>query len=196
MAKCPTFPTLYDNCLQFCIKFLKDYGYLQAGQRKGVCNWSSNGNNTGSISFEIDTTDESPFVILDYSFQGEPRKYKVGLVTIPANIGKGEIWYLVCPVTKKRCRVLYSIDGYFLHRQAFKGCMYKIQTESKADRQTTRKYKPIYKGNEYDQLQAKHFKMFYNGKPTSRFLRIMKKIKAAEALPDPLFDKFKFRIGK
>lgn len=196
MVKCPTYPTLYDDCLQFSTKFLKEYGYLKAGQRKGVSNWSRNGNNIGSISFEIDTTGESPFVILDYSFNDEPRKYKVGLVTIPANIGKGVIWYFVCPVTKKRCRVLYSIDGYFLHRQAFKGCMYKIQTESKNDRQTTRKYKPMYKGNEYDQLRAKHFKTFYNGKPTSRFLRIMKKIKAAEALPDPLFDKFKFRIGK
>ena len=69
---------------------------------------------------------ENCFLAMD-----EPRNYKVYLTSTPSNLNRGEIWYFICPQTKKRCRKLYSIGGYFLHREAFNGCMYKIQIESK-----------------------------------------------------------------
>ncbi|MEH6405997.1 MAG: hypothetical protein V7767_01830 [Leeuwenhoekiella sp.] len=68
---------------------------------------------------------------LDYNYKKEPRNYKVNLVSIPSNIGNGKIWYFLCPETNKRCRNLYSIGGYFLHRKAFKGAMYESQKQSK-----------------------------------------------------------------
>ncbi len=135
---------------------------------------------------------ENPYIELDYKCNEAPINYRVQLVSDPSNLGKGVVWYFVCPHTGKRCRKLYSADTYFYHRSAFRCCMYKIQTE----RQITRKWKPLYKGNEYYQLQAKHFKHWYNGNPTKRFLRIMKVIKQAEALPDLLFDKLKYLTGK
>lgn len=193
MPKPHTYPTLYDDCLQLDISFLRKQGYLNPDQWKsGTITWSRNGNKTASISIQVNTQPESLYLELDYKCNEAPINYRVQLVSAPSNLGKGVVWYFVCSHTGKRCRKLYLIGGYFLHREAFKGCMYKIQTESKRERQTTRKYKPMWKGNEYDQLQAKHFKHYYNGNPTKRYLQIMKVIKQAEALPDPLFDKLKY----
>lgn len=190
MAKFATYPTLYDECLTLTISFLKRYGYLKPGQfQSGTSTWSVNCHETASIALAVNTKVAKPYIELNYSASGEARKYQLGLVTIPANIGKGEVWYFRCPATKKLCRKLYLIGGYFYHREAFKGCMYSIQTESKEARQTTRKYKPMYKGNEYDKLQAKYFKANYAGKPTKNYLRIMKKIKDADAMPDPFMNR-------
>lgn len=184
MAKPCTFPTLYDDCLQLDISKLKGWGYLEPEQIKsGTLKWSKNGSPTGSILININTHSEQPYIELDYKYKGEARNYKVKLVSMPSNLGKGLIWYFLCPQTKKRCRKLYLIGGYFLHREAFKGCMYKIQTHSKAERQQTQKWKPFYKGEAYDQLQAKYFKAWYKGKPTKRYLRIMEQIQKAESIP-------------
>ena len=99
MPKFPIFPILYDEVLQISISKLKGWGYLDPEQIKsGTLNWSRNGNQTGSISIKVNTHSEQPYIELDYKYRDEPRKYKVGLVTIPANIGKGVIWYFVCPV--------------------------------------------------------------------------------------------------
>lgn len=58
------------------------------------------------------------YVELDYICKGEPINYKVKLVSVPSNLGIGKIWYFFCPYVKKRCRVLYSVDQYFSHREA------------------------------------------------------------------------------
>ena len=182
MPKFPIFPILYDEVLQISISKLKGWGYLDPEQIKsGTLNWSRNGNQTGSISIKVNTHSEQPYIELDYKYRDEPRKYKVGLVTIPANIGKGVIWYFVCPVTKKRCRKLYSIGGYFLHREAFNGCMYETQTQSKKYRQLDKTLGAYF--NLYSELYKKNFKKTYAGKPTKRYLRIMEQIQKAESIP-------------
>jgi len=43
----------------------------------------------------------------------------------PEYPGKGVIWHFLCPATRKRCRKLYLVDTYFLHREAFNGCFYE-----------------------------------------------------------------------
>ncbi|RUA07181.1 MAG: hypothetical protein DSY82_08590, partial [Flavobacteriia bacterium] len=107
--------------------------------------------------------------------------YKVELVSLPSNIGKGQVWYFLCPQTNKRCRKLYSIDGYFLHREAFKGCMYESQVKSKKQRQFEKEFGTYFKIDDlYDELYKKYSKNTYAGKPTRRYLRIIKQIQKAE----------------
>jgi len=131
MPKPYTFPTLYDEVLQISITNLKEWNYLNPEQLKsGTITWSSNGEKTASISIRVNTNDK-PYIELNYKCNDKPRKYKVSLVSIPSNLGIGKIWYFLCPQTHKRCRKLYSISGYFLHREAFNGCMYDSQTKSK-----------------------------------------------------------------
>ena len=114
----------------------------------GTLTWSSNGEKTASISITV-STNKKPYIELDYKYNDEPRKYKVRLVTIPSNLGKGKVWYFLCPQTHKRCRKLYSIGGYFLHREAFKGCMYDSQTKSKRWSEMDRVYGSYFELDNY-----------------------------------------------
>ncbi len=185
MPKPHTFPTLYNEALQISISKLKEWEYLNPEQIKsGTLTWSRNGNKTGSISIKVNTQSEQPYIELDYKYSDEPRNYKVRLVSMPSNLGKGLIWYFFCPQTNKRCRKLYSIGGYFLHREAFNGCMYETQTQSKKYRQLDKSLGAFFKTDDlYSQLYQKHFKKTYAGKPTKRYLRIMEQIQKAESIP-------------
>ncbi len=185
MPKPYTFPTLYNEALQIHISKLKGWGYLDPEQIKsGTLNWSRNGNPIGSISIKVNTHSEQPYIELDYKYREEPRNYKVYLTSTPSNLNRGEIWYFICPQTKKRCRKLYSIDGYFLHREAFNGCMYETQTQSKKYRQLDKTLGAYFKiDNLYSELYKKNFKKTYAGKPTKRYLRIMEQIQKAESIP-------------
>ena len=184
MPKPYTFPTLYNEALQIDISKLKGWGYLNPEQIKsGTLNWSRNGNPTGSISIQVNTKSEQPYIELDYKYRDEPRNYKVYLTSTPSNLNKGEIWYFICPQTKKRCRKLYSIGGYFLHREAFNGCMYETQTQSKKYRQLDKTLGAYFEiDNLYSELYKKNFKKTYAGKPTKRYLRIMEQIQKAESI--------------
>ena len=186
MPKPYTFPTLYNKALQIDISKLKDWGFLKPKQIKsGTLTWSRNENPTGSISIVVNTHSEQPYIELDYKYGDEPRNYKVRLVSKPSNLGKGLIWYFLCPQTNKRCRKLYSIGGYFLHREAFSGCMYETQTQSKKYRQLDKTFGAYFKiDNLCSELYKKNFKKYYAGKPTKRYLRIMEQIQTeAESVP-------------
>ena len=185
MPKPHTFPTLYNEALQIHISKLKGWGYLDPEQIKsGTLNWSRNGNPTGSISIRVNTHSEQPYIELDYKYRDEPRNYKVYLTSTPSNLNRGEIWYFICPQTKKRCRKLYSIGGYFLHREAFNGCMYETQTQSKKYRQLDKTLGAYFEiDNLYSELYKKNFKKTYAGKPTKRYLRIIEQIQKAESIP-------------
>ncbi|NQU87814.1 MAG: hypothetical protein HQ541_18865 [Mariniphaga sp.] len=184
MAKFPTFPTLYDDCKTLSISDLKRWNYLNPNQYKsGVIKWSSNGNETSSISVVVNTKNENPFLELNYKYGDESRCYKVILVTTLSNLGKGKVWYFLCPITKKRCHKLYLVGGYFLHRNAFNGCMYDSQIKSKKDRNMDKIFGAYFRIDKlYEQLYKKHFKKTYAGKPTKRYLKLIKQIQKAERL--------------
>ena len=181
MPKQYTFPSLYDECKTLSIAFLKQYGYLEPDSIKsGLVHWSRNGERYASIGIAVNTFAERPYLELDYKCNGEPIKYKVYLVSVSSNIGKGKVWYFVCPNTGKRCRKLYMINTYFLHRSAFRGAMYEQQTYSKNARQQIKVYRRYFETDIiYDQIYSKHFKKQYAGKPTKRYLKLLKKLKRA-----------------
>jgi hypothetical protein len=172
-----TFPVLYDEALQLTTTKLKQWGYLNSKEIKsGRIFWNSHRNQTGSISIKVNTINEQPYIEFNYKYRDEPRIYKVGFVSLFSNLGKGVIWYFLCPVTNKRCRKLYLVDGYFLHREAFKGCMYKSQAKTK-EKGFFRYFKNQIKLDDLNEkIYSKHFKRHYAGKPTKRYLRIMEKI--------------------
>ena len=160
MPKFPSFPTLYDGVLTLSITKLKEWGYLEPDQRKrGSNQWSANGNKTGEIDIAVFTDLEEPYIYLDYLFREKPMKYHINFVSVPSNIGKGSVWYFLCPHTGKRCRKLYSIGGKFLHREAFTGCMYESQKGSHKNRKLVRLYDRHFAGEKrYSQIYSRHFK--------------------------------------
>ncbi|WMX14914.1 hypothetical protein [Aureispira sp. CCB-E] len=93
MPKYHTFPTLYNEVLQLSTTKLKEWEYLKPNSYKsGILTWSSNGKQIGRISILIDTSEKQPYIELDYKFRDKPRNYKIKLVSMPSNLGKGVLW--------------------------------------------------------------------------------------------------------
>lgn len=175
MPKPHTFPLLFDECRIINISDLKKWGYLDPNTitYNGGMNWKMGENITASIGFSVNMVAETPYIELRYRVGGEEDiEYQVELTTVPSNLGKGKLWYFVCPVTNKRCRKLYLIDKYFVHREACKvGGMYSSQTYSKWARAMIQTYKRLDSGSE---IYQPYFKKYYKGKPTKRYLRIFR----------------------
>lgn len=180
MPKPATIPTLYDEVKTVSISFLSKHDYLIMNQWKtGVITWSRNGNKTGSITIAVNVQPENSYLELKYTSYEIPIEYRVKLVSAPSNLGKGVVWYFICPKTNLRCRKLYLCDTYFYHRSAFEGCMYSKQTYSKLGNA----YDKFFGVDElYKQLSKKYFKRKYAGKPTKRYLKLTQQIRTAENL--------------
>lgn len=181
MPKFPTFPTLYDECWQISISSLNSWGYLIPGQWKnGTITWSRGEGEykeiTGQIGISVNTFSKSPYLELKYTCNGNPINYRVPLVSMPSNLGKGLVWFFICPRSGKRCRKLYYIEAHFYHRSAFKGCMYEKQAQSNRSRKLIQQYEKIFGVDKaFEQIYSKHFKKYYNGKPTKRYSKLLKK---------------------
>jgi hypothetical protein len=184
MPKPHTFPTLIDELKTVSISFLKKHNYLKPNHwQSGTVKWSINGNKTGSISIMVNTKSEQPYIELNYKCNEVPINYKVQLISTPSNLGKGFFWFFICPHTGKRCRKLYLINTYFYHRTAFRGCMYEKQTQSKKNRNMIKIYKSYFDLDKLEeQLYKKHFKKMYAGKPTKKYLQIIKDIQKVECI--------------
>jgi len=181
MAKFPTFPTTYEERKSFSISDLRKWGYLVPGQGKnGTIKWSRGGNPIGSIGITAYLDLTAPYISLNYILNQEKKiSYGVSLVRVTSNLGKGYVWYFRCPYTNKLCRKLYNVDGYFMHREAVRG-YYEKQIQSKHYRHIEKTFGPVFQQEKlYEQLYAKHFRKFYNGKPTKRYLKIMAQLQAA-----------------
>jgi hypothetical protein len=185
MPRFATYPPLLDGCKTLNIAFLIQQGYLiQNHSVSGVVKWCRNGNEIGKIGIRVNMTLNDAYIELNYKYNDVSIGYKVELVSIPSNIGKGFIWYFVCPRTGKRCRKLYLVDTYFYHHTAFRGCYYEKQIQSKKYREFEKTLGLYYQCDQlYSQLYKKHLKKQYAGKPTKKYLKITRQIEKAESIP-------------
>jgi hypothetical protein len=176
MSKASKHPILYNECWQISISALNEWGYLKAEQYKsGKITWSRGEGEYKEITGQIDIiveTGTEPYLELDYRFNGKPISYRVPLILIPSNLGIGCVWFFVCPQTGECCRKLYFVGERFLHRKAFKGCMYGKQTYSKRGRMLDSSFVYL---NAKEKMKGRYFKRYYNGKPTKRYCQLLKK---------------------
>jgi len=70
-----------------------------------------------------------------------------------------------------------------MHRSALPSGMYSKQTHSKKWRFMEKAFGSYFDSDKYYQeLHSKHFKRYYNGEPTKRYLKLLKHLKRAENL--------------
>jgi hypothetical protein len=172
---------------QLKISRLREWGYLKKDNWfNASITWNCNlgWRPQVEIGLIVSILDE-PHIILNYQYKGEKIRYRVDLVSVPSNLGKGVLWYFVCPKTGKRCRVLHLVGKYFYHRTAFENVCYWSETFSNKNKG---KYKDLLKFNKrekaFDILYSKNFKSHYNGKPTKRYVELLKWIEDAEGLSE------------
>lgn len=160
--------------LRIELSYLIKSGFVKKGcSVSGVLSW-----NTGSeIGIRTDLTSENMNIQLSYSTVDRHGKktdtcYRIFLTAIPSNLGKGEVLYFLCPVSGKRCKVLYKAYGcdIWKSREAYQNRIYyPLQLSSQKSRFNDR----------YWQLESQLEKMSllrktsnYNGLPTRRALRM------------------------
>lgn len=171
-------PILYDFCKQLSVSDLKKWNYLKPNRiTEGVIRFTSHNCEILEVSIKVSTDIESLFIELKYSISGTELNYRIYFEFVPSNLGKGNIWYFLCPCTRTRCRKLYFIGGYFCHRSAYKLGYYQTQTLGTKDKFLVRQFDKLQKANNAkSQLHSKHFKKYYNGRPTKRYLKLLEQI--------------------
>ncbi len=148
------------------------HNYRWRYRRSGSIAWGRSDKESASISVTVDLSISVPYLELKYSYFDQPTQYRVKLVNVPSNLGRGRVWYFVCPRTSKRCRILYGIDGYFLHREAFQGVIYASQTWSKQARNMARMVDVV--------CGDRPKRRYYAGKPTKSYQRWSKKLRSLD----------------
>ena len=184
MAKTPTFPLIIDRCLTVSIADLKRWGCLKPGNyRSGTVYWDRGGEREASVGYIISLSVEfeKAYIQFNYAYDGQPVQYRVPLIPVPANIGKGLVWFFRCPFTGQRCKKLHLIEGRFMHRSAVRGAMYKRQTDSKRWRLVNRFFDMHdIQADVWDAVNKPYFKAEYRGKETRRFSRLIRKVERVE----------------
>ncbi|MEZ4941150.1 MAG: hypothetical protein R3D58_09790 [Saprospiraceae bacterium] len=184
MAKTPTFPLILDRCYTVSIGDMKRWGSLVPGQYKsGSVYWERAGSREASVGYFAFISREpgQAYIQFNYTCDGEQIQWRVPLLSVPSNLGKGLVWFFRCPVTGKRCKKLHFIDRRFMHRSAVRGAMYKRQTESKKYRKLNRFFDAYEIGADVlAEMEKPYFKEEYQGKPTRRCLRLIRKAERVE----------------
>ena len=184
MAKAPTFPLIIDRCLTVSIADLKRWGCLKPGNyRSGTVYWERGCEREASVGYVVSLSVEfeQAYIQFNYAYDGQPVQYRVPLIPVPANIGKGLVWFFRCPFTGQRCKKLHLIQGRFIHRSAVRSAMYRQQTLTKRGRLVSR-YLDLFefKSSVLEEIEKPYFKETYRGKMTGRCAQWLRKIERAE----------------
>lgn len=163
------------------ISKLKAMGYFdffkrgQFGSHTQRLSW----NNGSVIGIETHHTKGGSYLILNYNVIDNrtgtktAMYYKVQIEFKPSNLGKGYVLYFICPLSFRRCRILYRAYGcqYFKAREAYQYRLYyPAQTSSK-------KYQML---DRFDTVRNKVEKIWqtkkrkqttFKGKPTKQAIR-------------------------
>lgn len=186
MGRNTELPTLYDFCKTLKISDLKRWKYLEPNRvKKGIIIYKNYYAEAFEVSIQICTLSEPPYTELSYSTNGVKFNYRIYFELLPSNLGKGFVWYFVCPCSGNRCRKLYFIDNHFYHRSAYKFGTYQTQTLGIKDKYLIRLFDKATKAKSAkNKLHSKNFKKYYNGIPTKQYLKLLKQIEAGKGISE------------
>ena len=132
------------------MSYLFKNGYIKKGLKTlQTIIWTdlSNGEKAACISVISDFTgnEKSIRLIYETTYQdtGERKSfdYKITIVGVPSNLGKGEVLYFLCPKTGRKCRILYKAydSDIWQSRESYdRRIYYPLQQCSKFHRHNTK----------------------------------------------------------
>jgi hypothetical protein len=162
-----------NQALKIDISYLRRNGFIIPGEcLRGVLEWS----NGASVSIESKLSDNNHYIRLKYRntfYDGTEKDYdyKIWLTTIPSNLGRGEIYYFICPVDYSLCRILYKCyhSGIWKSRIAYQNRIYyPCQTSSNLSYYNDRYWAVESQLKEF----TKQVKSHYRGRETALQRRI------------------------
>ena len=163
------------------IKDIKRYLKPNTFSDNGVLAYYRGGERNGSIGIESQIFDTEGTITLSYRYRQELRiSYDIEVISKPSNLGKGIVWYFVCPNTGKICRKLHLKDGYYYHRTAFPELYYENQLLSKNWRRVQKAWEIELSEKVYEEYFKKHRKKTYRGIPTKEESKLNRLLKIKE----------------
>lgn len=132
---------LVEDCLTLDLAWLMRLAPIRAGQAgNGEIKWAVDGHAIGSLCFRLDLrATETARLTLRYALatpEGKrtPVRQVIALSALPQHLG-GHRWWLRCPITGERARVLYMPpDGdRFASRKAW-GLAYRVERLNRFDK--------------------------------------------------------------
>lgn len=142
--------------------------------------WGCLGAETGSATLSVDMFERR--VELHYVGVGVGGSFDqvIYLTSLPSNLGKGSLWYFICPVTHKRCRKLYRIGHRFVSRFAAGSIRYRQQTTSVSWRPLLQSFRTINARDELREFQLDpKSRRYYRGRKTRRFESLIRRANGA-----------------
>lgn len=176
MSKPYTAPLLINQQKTLTTGFLSKSGYLKPNkQATGGTGWTSNRNKDLDIQItSIMEKDNERIILKYYAFNGQLIEQTIYLVGRLSNLGKGAVWFFICPFNDTICRNLIFVNNRFMHRSNLKNAMYSIQAESKRWRKIFQLMPNIPTCKAYlKEPEARYYKRYYNGKLTKRYKKYL-----------------------
>jgi hypothetical protein len=176
MAKPYTAPTLINQEKTLTTGYLSKLGYFKENYKTvGSTGWTSNKSKDLDIDITVIMQTDFERVVLSYNdFNNEPTEQTIYLTSKKSNLGKGFVWFFVCPFTGKTCRNLIFINNRFMHRSNLTNAMYCIQAESKYWRKLFQLQPNIPTTEKIlNEPFKKHYKKYYKGKMTKRYKKYL-----------------------
>ncbi len=183
------------ECMRLNISDLKRSGFFRPGcEVSGSYHWTRGDRPSGSIKIHSYNLGQTRYIILSYGISRHGKTVKIedriDIESIPSNLGIGEVLFFKCPSTNRRCKTLYTRNGfdYFRSRQYFgNNIFYEVQMVAKRDIHNTN-YWNLKRGKELKELiekqNTKNSKWRYNGEQTKWFKRLQKLNKRLNYLDD------------
>jgi hypothetical protein len=140
-------------------------------------------------------------VLLEYThtdlYQNKTElSYKIRLAALPSNLGKGEVLYMVCPISGRYCRKLFMAYGspYFKSIKAYQPRIYYTgQLSSKLNRANDRYWLLL---NRVENLPKQRNQSHYKGIETKRSIRAEKQCERLNDLDERRWNDIPVRLKK
>ncbi|MGD0328118.1 MAG: hypothetical protein ABSB00_00165 [Minisyncoccia bacterium] len=166
-----------DSVKKISVRFLNERGFF-SGWQSGTMTWTSGRSGTkSSVSIEVSTMNEEKYLRIYYTQTNRDTDeekdfdYKIPLLSTPCRYGGKRYWFQ-CPWYKngqycgRRVGTLYKNGDYFACRHCY--------NLTYASRNASARYKGFVSCPDLDEQEAKVKRMYYAGKPTRKYRKLLK----------------------
>lgn len=164
---------LHYQCKRIELSYLLKSGIIQQGRTlQTTLNW----NDKSSITIKSKYDDYEKYLQLEYTHTDYEQKkqnlsYRISLITLPSNLGRGNVIFMICPISGSLCRKLYMAYGsqYFKSIKAYNTRIYYTgQLSSKQSRANDRYW---HCQNKIEKSFKIRSQSHYKGKETKRSIK-------------------------
>lgn len=189
---------LHYQCKRIELSYILKSGIIQQGRTlQTTLNWTDK----SSITIKAKYDDYEKYLQLEYTHTDYEQKkqnlsYRISLMALPSNLGRGNVLYMICPVSGRLCRKLFLAYGsqYFKSIKAYNTRIYYTgQLSSKLDRSNERYWHFFSHIESSNKLRSQSH---YKGKKTKRKIRDEKLFKQLIELDEKRWYDIPIRLKK